>query len=255
MRVLAVHAASELHKSELLSDLVQAREAAAFRNFSLFLLHDLKNFSSTLSLIVENAVRHRANPGFQRDALQSVSEISKKMKHLCNSLRSFSTTLAPNKRTEDIADIMRRVADGFDTSLASRIQLDLDEMPPLVIDSEEVVRVVQNLVINAHEASFDGMIRVSAKREGDRCVVAVSDTGKGIPRDFMDKLFQPFQTTKVDGLGIGLFQCKKIIEAHDGTIHVESIEGKGTSVWCSFPIAPVSVSIATSNRNYGLTEE
>jgi putative PEP-CTERM system histidine kinase len=243
MRVLAVHAASELHKSKLLSDLVEAKEAAAFRNFSVFLLHDLKNFSSTLSLIVENAVRHRANPGFQRDALQSVAEISKKMKHLCNSLRSFSSTLAPNKRMDDITEIIRRVADGFETSLASRIQLDLDEVPPLFIDGEEIVRVIQNLVINAHEAGADGVIRLSAKREEDHCVVSVCDTGKGIPRDFVDKLFQPFQTTKVDGLGIGLFQCKKIIEAHDGTIHVRSAEGRGTSIWCRFPIVPMPLAL------------
>jgi putative PEP-CTERM system histidine kinase len=243
MRVLAVHAASELHKSELLSDLVEAKEAAALRNFSVFLLHDLKNFSSTLSLIAENAVRHRTDRGFQRDALQSVAEISTKMKHLCNSLRSFSSTLASNKRMEDIGEIIRGTADDFETSLASRIQLDLEEIPPLLIDREEIVRVIQNLVINAHEASADGAILLSAKREEDHCVVSVCDTGKGIPRDFLDKLFQPFQTTKVDGLGIGLFQCKKIIEAHDGTIQVQSLEGKGTSIWCRFPIAPASLAL------------
>lgn len=241
VRVLAVHAANELHKLELLSHLVEAKEAAAFRNFSVFLLHDLKNFSSTLSLIGKNAARHRGNPDFQHDALQSVSDISEKMKRLCNSLRSFSSSLASNKKLDDITDIVRRTADGLETSLSSRLQLDLDEIPPLLIDGEEIVRVIQNLLINAHEACHEGTIRLSAKCQGNFAVVSVCDTGKGIPREFMDRLFQPFQTTKADGLGIGLFHCRKIIEAHDGTIHVESTEGKGTSIRFRLPIPPASL--------------
>src|SRR5262249_49482650 len=86
-------------------------------------------------------------------------------------------------------------------------------------------------ILNANEASPDELIELRTSFESGRVVITVSDNGKGIPKDFLEKeLFQPFHTTKGDGLGIGLFQCKKIIEAHEGTISVESKEGQGTIV-------------------------
>jgi putative PEP-CTERM system histidine kinase len=106
LRILANHAASELHKSELLTTLISAKEAEAFRSFSTFMLHDLKNFASTLSLIAQNADRHRENPEFQRDAFQSVFDTSQKMKRLCNSLRTFSGSLAANKKPLDLNKIV-----------------------------------------------------------------------------------------------------------------------------------------------------
>src|SRR5215510_2957427 len=106
LRVLAVHAASEFHKSELLESLVQTREAEAFQTFSTFMLHDLKNFASTLSLIAKNAVRHHGNPDFQVDAFRSIFDTAEKMKRLCNGLRTFSTSLAANKTMADVNEIV-----------------------------------------------------------------------------------------------------------------------------------------------------
>jgi putative PEP-CTERM system histidine kinase len=243
IRVLAVHAASEFHKSELLATLVTAREAEAFQTFSTFLLHDLKNFASTLALIAKNAARHHANPDFQLDAFQSILETSEKMKKLCNSLGTFSTTLAANKRDHDLNEIIRRMAQIFETSLAQRLEMDLNPIPFVFADAEEMMRVLQNLILNAHEASTDGIIRISTKCETDRIVISVTDSGKGIPAEFMEReLFQPFHTTKGDGLGIGLYQSKKILEAHGGNIEVKSELGKGTEVRILIPATGTSTS-------------
>jgi signal transduction histidine kinase len=67
-------------------------------------------------------------------------------------------------------------------------------------------------------------------------VVTVADTGEGIGPADLRTLFQPFRTTKTDGLGIGLYECKRVIEAHGGTIRVESEVGRGTSVRIELPI-------------------
>jgi putative PEP-CTERM system histidine kinase len=237
LRVLALHSASEFHKAELLSTLVAAREAEAFHTFSTFLLHDLKNFASTLSLIAKNAVRHHANPDFQRDAFQSIVNTSEKIKNICNSLRTFSSSLAMNKEVHDLNQIVKTVAETFNTGFSKQINLQLGDIPMVLVDREEMVRVLQNLILNAHEASNDGAIDFSTALENDTVVVEVRDHGRGIPRDFMEnELFQPFHTTKVDGLGIGLFQSKRILEAHNGTIEVDSVEGKGTVVRVILPI-------------------
>jgi putative PEP-CTERM system histidine kinase len=237
LRVLAVHAASEFHKSDLLESLVQTREAEAFQTFSTFLLHDLKNFASTLSLVAKNAARHHGNPDFQLDAFRSILDTAEKMKRLCNGLRTFSTSLAANKKLDDVNDIVCELVRDFDPSLSERLKLDLTPVPKIEIDRQEFSRVLQNLILNANEASLHGPIKLSTCSEAGAIVVCVVDAGKGIPKNFLEKeLFQPFHTTKGDGLGIGLFQSKKIIEAHNGTIEIESKEGEGTLVRVMLPI-------------------
>ena len=238
LRVLAVHAASEFHKSELLESLVQTREAEAFQTFSTFLLHDLKNFASTLSLIAKNAVRHHDNPDFQLDAFRSILDTAEKMKRLCNGLRTFSTSLAANKKEDDLNDVVHQVVRDFEPSLSKRLKLNLTPVPNIEIDRQEFARVLQNVILNADQASLNGAIEVSTHAEPTGIVMCIRDQGKGIPAAFLEKeLFQPFHTTKGDGLGIGLFQSKKIVEAHQGTIEVQSQEGQGTVVQIILPLS------------------
>jgi putative PEP-CTERM system histidine kinase len=235
---VAVHFANEFHKSVLLSDEVEARETQAFQVFSTFLLHDLKNFATTLSLIAKNAVRHHGNPGFQSDAFDSILELSEKMKSLCNHLRTFSTTLAANKATEDLNQIVSSVAEAFESTVGRPVRLDLEPTPPIMLDREEISRALHNLMLNAHEASADnGIIELRTRREPRGVVVTIADQGRGMSPEFFQKaLSQPFHTTKRDGWGVGLFQSRKIVEAHDGTMEIESTVGAGTLVRIIFPL-------------------
>ncbi|MDI9613079.1 MAG: PEP-CTERM system histidine kinase PrsK [Acidobacteriota bacterium] len=240
LRALSGHAAGEFHKSDLLATLVAAKEDEAFRAFSTFLLHDLKNFASTLSYIAQNAPKHQHNPEFQQDAFQSVYDTAEKMKRLCNSLKSFSGGLAANKRPIDLSQVVRQVADTLNTGLGARLELELAPLPPVMADAEEVGRVLQNLILNAREAiGEEGTITVRAADRGEQVEIAVADNGRGMSREFFEKeLFLPFRTTKSGGLGIGLFQSKKIMEAHRGSIRVESAEGEGTTITLLFPKPP-----------------
>ena len=237
--VLGKHAASGMHRAELLQSLVQAKETEAFRAFSTFVLHDLKNFASTLSLIARNAEKHAANPDFHRDAFRSIFETAEKMKRLCNSLRTFSSAPALHTRANNLSHIARAVADSFDVDLGSRLVLELAVVPAVLVDREEMERVIQNLIINAREAiSPDGAITLRTRCYDNSVELAVEDNGRGMSPEFMEKeLFLPFHTTKSDGMGIGLFQSKNIVEAQKGTIRVESHPGKGTIVRVSFPVA------------------
>ncbi len=237
LRVLGGHAAGELHKWELLATLVEAKEAEAFRTFSTFLLHDLKNFASTLSLVAGNATRHRDNPDFQKDAFQSVHDTAGKMKRLCNSLKTFSATLAADRKLQDINRLVRDCAAGMLDGDDRVVTLQLSEVPPVLMDSEEIGRVLQNLVLNSREATSAGdEIVIRTARVNERVELAVIDRGRGMTPEFLQKeLFHPFHTTKSDGLGIGLFQCKRIVEAHRGSIAVESQIGKGTTVRILLP--------------------
>jgi signal transduction histidine kinase len=102
--------------------------------------------------------------------------------------------------------------------------------------------VLTNLLLNAQEATRSaaggsgGRIRLRTRHQGDWALLSVIDDGCGMTPDFLTRhLFQPFRSTKPGGLGIGLYQCRKIVTAHGGQITVESRAGKGTTVTISLP--------------------
>jgi signal transduction histidine kinase len=99
-------------------------------------------------------------------------------------------------------------------------------------------KVLENLLMNAYDAAgSDGQIMVSSHPQDNWAVIAVSDNGCGMSKDFIEKrLFRPFQTTKKQGMGIGLYHCKTIVDAHGGKLNVESEEGKGTTFKILLPI-------------------
>jgi signal transduction histidine kinase len=102
-----------------------------------------------------------------------------------------------------------------------------------------VEKVLLNLLLNANEAvASNGEIRIATRHTDRGAVLSIADNGCGKSKEFiLRSLFQPFQTTKSEGLGIGLFHSKKIIEAHRGKIEVESEEGRGTTFRVIFPIS------------------
>jgi two-component system sensor histidine kinase HydH len=105
-----------------------------------------------------------------------------------------------------------------------------DEMPLVLMDTDQITQVFLNILINAVEATPKGG-KIFVKCEMDepgRLRISVEDTGEGIPKENIDKLFDPFFSTKKKGTGLGLAIVKSIIEAHDGEIDVESEPGKGT---------------------------
>jgi putative PEP-CTERM system histidine kinase len=236
--VLASHAAGEFHKSELLSSLVESKEMEAFHSFSTFLLHDLKNYSSTLMMVAQNAARYRDNPEFQKDAFQSVLETAEKMKRLCNNLRTFAVTPAPEKKPEDLNLLIRAAVDELNAGESKYIEMCFADVPAVQVDSQEMLSVIRNLLINALEAiTSEGKIVVSTEHHGQVVKIAIKDNGKGMTPEFLrNGLFMPFHTTKSDGLGIGLYHTRKIIESYNGTIEIESAVEQGTTVAITIPV-------------------
>jgi hypothetical protein len=114
------------------------------------------------------------------------------------------------------------------------VQLDADE--------EEIYKVILNLLLNAVEATTDGStVQVAYGLQQEMAFVKVKDSGCGMTADFIKKrLFKPFETTKKHGFGIGLYQCKQIMESHGGSIQVVSREGQGSDFTLLLPLAPTN---------------
>jgi len=133
-------------------------------------------------------------------------------------------------------------------SLASNKQIALkldipEKLPPITADSDRIMQVLDNLITNALKFSYPKTtVTLSARKVDDSILISVADQGQGIPKHEIMKIFQEFSKTSVkptDGeksTGLGLAIVKKIIEAHGGTITVESEVGKGTTFTINLPI-------------------
>lgn len=237
LKAIGKQAAKSLLNAQLLRRLVASKELESFHAFSTFLLHDLKNFVSMLSLLVDNMGRNFDNPAFRDDALKNLSQTVDKMKRLMERLRALAQQPQPAFEAVDLSRLGRSVLAEIRASLKATVVEEWQEVPPVRADPSQMRQVFVNLVLNAEEAvNGAGEIRVSTREDQGQVICRVADTGRGIPPEFLHtRLFKPFATTKSGGFGVGLYQCKMIIEAHGGQVSADSRLGEGSTLSFSLP--------------------
>jgi len=191
-------------------------------------------------MVVQNAKKNLCDPEFQKDALETISSAVFKMKNMISNLSAFPDELELQRRDLDINELINEAIDKFSINDFHQMKIArrVGQIPLVSADQEEMHKVVHNLLLNACEAANGrGVIKVSTVANGENVVLSVSDTGPGMTREFVeDGLFQPFRSTKKNGLGIGLYQCKTIVEAHNGRIEVDSKPGKGSTFSVHLPV-------------------
>lgn len=230
LKTIADQAAASLLNIRLSQRLLKAKEMEAFQTLSAFFLHDLKNLASTLSLTLQNLPVHFDDPDFRQDALRVIANSVAKVNTLCSRLSLLTKGLELQKISMDLNGFVAATLADLNGSVRATLVQDLHPVPNFNFDPEQLQKVLVNLILNASEATGpQGEICVMTEQKSGWVVVAVKDNGAGMSKEFIERsLFQPFQTTKSTGLGIGLFHSKKIVEAHHGRIEVESNLGKGS---------------------------
>ena len=237
LKTLADQAAGHIIGLRLSHRLLKAKEMEAFQRLSAFFVHDLKNLASKLSLTLQNLPAHHDDPEFRRDLLATIERSVAKINDMCTRLSPLSRTLELQRAPGELSQVVATTLAGLDGSLKAEVVEELRPTPPVAMDPEQIHKVVLNLLLNANDAVGEGGRIHVATGQADRWVyLSVSDNGCGMSREFIDRsLFKPFRTTKGQGLGIGLFHSKTIVEAHRGRIEVESQEGKGTTFRVMLP--------------------
>jgi putative PEP-CTERM system histidine kinase len=227
LRVLARQTTSAIITRRLSEEVAASRELVAMGKVSAFVMHDLKNQVSSLSLMAENAADYIDDPDFQEDMLETLTGTIGKMKNLIARLKNLREKPELNLREVDLGEFSRQAVRNF----GREIKIVEEDPVTALVDSEELNTVFMNLLVNAFEAGSDALkvvVAVGCEVDG-RPYIKVSDQGCGMSVEFIDNhLFRPFSTTKKQGFGIGLYQCKQIVEAHGGRIEVESELGAGT---------------------------
>lgn len=206
------------------------------RNVS-FVAHDLKNIVSQLSLHLQQAERHGSNPEFIKDTLLTVKESVEKMQGLLRRLKENDTDVG-DTRLFDLTDLLEDVVKRK-TRVDGKLTLQVGEADVMVRASPPALAVVvENLIDNAYESGADRLVLMvrRAPTDADRVLIEIDDNGGGMSRAFIDDhLFRPFVSTKPGGLGIGMYQCRALIERWGGSLDIDSQPGSGTTVRISLP--------------------
>lgn len=230
---IAVHLAQETADNSL----AEAQQFEAYNRLTAFLMHDLNNLIAQQSLIVENAEKHKRNPDFVDDAIQTIVNSVDKMKRVMEQLKHGDAGHVA-KATE----IKFLVSTAVDRCSASEPvpTLDLNDVnASFKVDAEQFTMVLTHLIRNAQEATpATGSVSVSLQKEGDQVTVRVADTGTGMTPEFVrDRLFRPFDSTKgVQGMGIGAYQVREFVRKLGGALEVQSVVGEGTRVSMIVPV-------------------
>lgn len=227
LRTVGRQAASYLAEHDAAQALVDARLLQEYSKRFAFVVHDIKNLSSQLALVVSNARRHGNDPEFLSDAWKTIENSVDRMTALLSQLRDRqNSTDLPT----DVATIVRDLVAHHPAS--GRIRLSCSDTETWArIDSERLRSALTHLIDNALEASDSiGQVAVALLNENDGVVIKVSDEGFGMDTQFVrNQLFRPFRSTK-GGYGIGAYQTRDLIQSAGGQIQVISAPGTGTTM-------------------------
>ncbi len=213
------------------------------------------DFNNALQAIIGNvllAKMEAGSPSRVRACLEDVESAVSRAVSLTSQLLTFSRGGAPVTRAASIETLLRESATFVLRGSKSACRFEFEKDLPLVeMDSDQIYHVVHNLVLNAHQAMpMGGTITISARqievtgtrplatlKPGRYVAVSVADEGIGIPPNMLDKIFDPYFTTKQEGSGLGLASCYSIITKHGGLIEACSEEGKGAVFTFYLPVS------------------
>ena len=252
LRTLGRQAASYIAESSTQMALDDAAKFDEFNRRFAFIMHDIKNLVSQLSLVARNAERHADNPAFRADMVATLqSSVGKMNDMLARLSQRPGTRTEPNRDPVDIAWLLDQVTvikrNAHAQLTLAVTQDDSDSRQLVAGDAGQIEQLFLHLIQNAIDASApDAPIVVSSAIEGDDVIVRIADAGRGMSSRFIrEELFQPFRSTKPDGFGIGAYEAREIVRLHGGRLDVASREDAGTTFTIALPrLADAALQVA-----------
>ncbi len=156
---------------------------------------------------------------------------------IVSDLLNFARIQPADQQASSVSDLVSRVLDKCIPPDNVEVTTHYDpDLPDLWVDPQQIMQVLSNLITNAYQAMPEGGgLAINAQANKNQVKISLADTGQGISAENMPKLFEPLYTTKTRGVGLGLAVCKNLIQANQGSIEVESIEGQGSTFSITLP--------------------
>ncbi|MDO9284502.1 MAG: PEP-CTERM system histidine kinase PrsK [Aquabacterium sp.] len=236
LKTAARQAAGFLAQMHATEALLEARKFDAFNRMSAFVVHDLKNIITQLSLMLKNAERHRDNPEFQQDMLLTVESSLDKMRQMMVQLREGQKPAGVASGV-DLVPVLQRIQAAA-RQRGRQVDLDLIDRIATRGHEDRLERVIGHVVQNALDATpSTGRVCVTLQQMSGRAKVVVNDTGAGMSPEFIQtRLFRPFNSTKSSGMGIGSYESFQYLKELGGSIDVKSEVGQGSEITLLMPL-------------------
>jgi putative PEP-CTERM system histidine kinase len=234
LRTAGNQAASALAEALSQEALANAQRFEEFNRRFAFILHDIKNLVSQLSLLARNAERHADNPDFRADMVATLQSSVGKMNDLLTRLAPRSSSRVQRVDAQPLRPILA-------TAIAARrrdrdVQLLGDAGLSARVDPDALEQAVSHLLQNALDASSGTPVTVRVAGHSGSVAISIADKGIGMDGDFIrNRLFQPFASTKSGGFGVGAFEARALIMAMGGRLDVDSRPGRGTTFTITLP--------------------
>jgi putative PEP-CTERM system histidine kinase len=239
LKTVGRHVATHIAQHDADRKLAESRQFEAYNRLTAFMMHDLKNSVAQLKLIVANAARHKNNPAFIEDAIDTIANAVERMTRLIEQLRG-SSDVSRNARLDLAAIVQEAVNRTRDRTPEPRMSVG-DGALPIVADGERLTSVLEHVIRNAQDSvnGGNGEVSVTVEQREAEAEIAIADTGAGMDARFVrERLFRPFDSTKGSkGMGIGAYQAREYVRALGGDVEVQSSPGRGTRFLIRLPLA------------------
>jgi signal transduction histidine kinase len=222
---------------EVTASLNAAQRFATIGELSAMIAHDLRNPLQGITLATDYLRREKTNNSEKKTRmLDIIDDDVEYCEKIVSDLLDYSREIKVFPTKTGVKTLVSSALSHIQVPEAVQINDLTQDTVELAVDKDKMVRVFDNLIKNSIDAMLEGgSLTIKSKVVGKQVRISFEDTGKGITKEDMKKLFTPLFTTKAKGMGFGLAICKRIIEAHNGTISVKSIHNKGTKFTLELP--------------------
>ena len=238
-----------------ITHVLQAQRDAAWTEVARRLAHEIKNPLTPIQLSAER-LQHKlaaklglADADMLKRSTQTIVNQVSALKNMVEAFRQYARMPEPTRQELDFNDLVREVLMLYE-SLAGRLQVELaPDIPRMVGDPAQLRQVIHNLLQNAEDALADAenpCIVVRTQPQAGGLCVTISDNGSGFPHELMQRIFEPYVTTKPKGTGLGLVIVKKIIEEHGGSVEIANVAPHGARVTLNFAAGAVQAAAVKS---------
>ena len=237
LRVVGRQVASYLAEARSQESLSEAQRFDEFNRRMAFIMHDIKNLVSQLSLLARNAKRHAENPEFRADMIETLQDSADKMNGLLERLSQHNKARQEEPKPVKVRELVQSIIEKK-RILHNMQTTQIDDLT-VMADPVRVDQILGHLIQNAIDASTeDKPIFINARRR-DLCVaIEVRDEGTGMSSEFIrSQLFKPFASSKKGGFGIGAYEARELARSMNGRLEVESKEGAGSRFTLILPLA------------------
>jgi len=242
--ICGLYAGNYIYTAKLQKRIVDMKKVAAMGEMAMFVTHQLRNPLVTIGGFADQLLDPHTGEKKKKRDIQIIRSEIRRLEKILLRLSQFLRIDVREKVAVDVRDMLNLVQDSVRARIAGRrITLDTEieaGLRVLLCDPTHVGEAVRNVLDNAVDAVGDeGHIDLRAYRENSEwAVIAVQDTGKGIPEAVKEKIFDSFVSTKERGMGLGLAYVKRVVDACGGRIEIKSAEGRGTTFKLYFKTEP-----------------